>query len=89
MVATLAVLIGMVLGQRFKVLILFPAILLVLLLAAAVAIVGTRPLWSVALNAAMVLIGLQVGYFLGIAIYYVKVGARPNRFAQPSPRAHI
>jgi hypothetical protein len=88
-VTTLGLLIGMILGQRFKVLILFPAILLIVLLAAGTTIVGTKPLSSVALNAAMAILGLQVGYCLGIGIYYVKLGTRAHRLEQPSPGARI
>jgi len=85
MATLLGLVIGTILGQRFKVLVLAPAILLILLLAIGAAIVGNNPAWSVAAHAAMALLGLQLGYLLGIGIRYLKVLARANRLAALRP----
>ena len=82
MATLLGLLIGTILGQRFKVLVLAPALLIILLLAVGAAVVGTNPAWSVGVSAAMAMIGLQLGYFFGIGIRYLKVIARANRLAQ-------
>jgi len=81
MATFLGLLIGTILGQRFKVVVLAPAALLILLLAIDAAIVGTNPAWSVGARAAMALVGLQLGYLLGSGIRYLKVLARANRLA--------
>jgi len=81
MATLLGLLIGTILGQRFKALVLVPAVLLIVLLAICAGIVGTNPAWSVGACAAMALVGLQFGYLLGIGIRYLRVLARANRLA--------
>jgi len=89
MTTLLGLLIGMILGQRFKVLILAPAVLLIVLLAIGAAIESTNPAWSVGARAAMALVGLQFGYLLGAGIRYLKVLARANRLAALRPGSPI
>jgi hypothetical protein len=79
MAIVLGLLIGTILGQQWKVLVLGPAILLIFLLAVGAALVGTNPPWSVGFSAVMAVVGLQLGYLFGIAIRYVKLLARANR----------
>jgi hypothetical protein len=69
----------MVLGQRFKVLILPPLIVLVGLLAFCAALVRADAIWSTAATAAVVIASLQIGYLLGMAIRVIMVLARAVR----------
>jgi len=82
MASILGILLGLALGQRFKVFALVPTLLIILLLAVGATAVGTKPVWSVGVSAAMAMVGLQLGYFLGAGIHYLKVVARANRLAQ-------
>jgi len=72
---------GMVLGQRFKVLILLPAIMIMSLAVLAIGIVRAEPLWWTASVAA----ALQVGYLLGTAIRVLLVSARAARIHPRAP----
>jgi hypothetical protein len=88
MAAIVGLLIGTILGQRWKVLVLGPAILLILILAVGAAAVGTNAPWSVGFSAVMAVVGLQLGYLFGLGIRYLKLLARANRWGisrvQPS-----
>jgi hypothetical protein len=59
---------GTVLGQRFKVLVLVPAMALVLVLSGAAGITHPHAAWEIIETAATAAICLQCGYFAGIAI---------------------
>ena len=75
----ISLLVGMVLAQRFRVLALFPVILLTLFLASGAAILRPEAGWTVGLTATMIIVGLQVGYLFGIGIRHVMVLARVSR----------
>jgi len=77
--AILSLLVGMVLAQRFKVLILVPAISLTLVLMGGAVMVNPTGTSIAALTATVVIVGLQIGYVLGIAIRHLMVVARANR----------
>ena len=61
-----SVLAGIILGLRFKVMILVPAITLAMLLAVTVGVARADPFWSIVM--AIILLGsaVQIGYFVGI-----------------------
>jgi hypothetical protein len=81
MIALCSSLIGAVLGTRFKVLILFPAIMVGLASVAAIATLRGSPL-STAIGAAMIVaIFLQLGYLGGLGTRLCLALAR-----RPSPR---
>jgi hypothetical protein len=85
-VVLLSLLAGMVLGQRFKVMILVP-----LSAAALVATVVARAsagdgLWHVLLNAAIVVTSLQIGYLIGVGARYALIVSRAGRL-RPVPFA--
>ena len=61
----LAFLLGAVLGTRFRVLILFPVIVAVVLIALLAGLVDGNGL-SMAIDAGLAVSGIQVGYFAGI-----------------------
>jgi hypothetical protein len=86
-IATISVLIGMVLGQRFKVLVLVPLLLLTLFAAVIAACARLEPGWTIAETAGSVIVGLQVGYVLGLSVRQLMVRVRARRLhgaSQPS-----
>jgi hypothetical protein len=94
--ALVSLLIGIVLGRRFRVLVLVPAFILTLVLAVATGFVRTDAAWSNGLTTLVVISGLQVGYLLGSGLRHVMVLVRANRLRsatltntlQPHPPAH-
>jgi hypothetical protein len=77
--ALISLLIGTVLAGRFKVLILAPAFMLTLVLAIGTWLVRADAAWSIGMTALVVIVGLQVGYLLGIGVRYATVLARASR----------
>jgi hypothetical protein len=61
---------GALLAQRFKIIVLVPATLMVALLAVSAGLVHTRSIWSILLMIAAASVGLQTGYFAGLLIQY-------------------
>jgi hypothetical protein len=83
-------LIGMVLGQRFKVLVLLPALTFVLVAAVCLGISRNEGLWPTAGLAAAAIASLQIGYFAGICIRHTLAaarisGRRTGRAVEPRP----
>ena len=64
----ISLLVGLLLGQRFKVLILLPAIALILMLTIGTGIVRPDALWAIVVMAVGTVASLQIGYLVGIAI---------------------
>ena len=74
-----AVLIGALLGQRFKVLILFPAIVIGLATILGFGMAQNSNLSSTLLLMALTITALQMGYLGGAVIRFVAAGARVRR----------
>jgi len=72
----ISLLAGMVLGQRFKVLALVPAMVVSLLAAIGVEIVRHGGLGPTVLMAALAVASLQIGYLAGVGIRYSLAAAR-------------
>lgn len=90
LLAILSLLVGMLLGQRFTVLILAPAILLTLLIAVGAGIARAEVPSTIGLTAAAAIACLQISYLLGAGIRHLMVVARASRmraasFANSSP----
>ena len=66
-----SLLVGAVLGQRFKVLVLIPATAIVLVLAVATGVTQAQTVWSIILMAAAAATSMQIGYLIGIGIRHV------------------
>jgi hypothetical protein len=77
--AMTAMLIGALLGQRFKVLILIPAMAIASAAVFALGVAHNNNLWSVLLVAALTVTALQLGYLGGTAIRFAIAGARIDR----------
>ncbi len=77
---------GMVLGQRFKVLILVPAAAAVIVLAIIAGLAYREASWPIALMAMASAASLQLGYLSGLAIRQVLLGGRVKPMAAPARR---
>jgi hypothetical protein len=73
---------GLVLGQRFRVLVLLPAIALVLGVAG-VGMAHADGIWWTALTAAAAVTALQIGYLIGLVVWQIPVIGRVGRAATP------
>jgi hypothetical protein len=80
----ISLLAGMVLGQRFKVLILLPAIGFAVIVAIGAGIAQGDHFWSIVLLAVAVTVALQIGYLLGTGIRSFIVAGRASRLFRPS-----
>jgi len=90
----ISLLVGMVLGQRFKVLVLVPAIAVWLPVAIGVGIAHSEELGPTVLLAALAVASLQIGYLVGVGIRYSLAAARASGLrtaslpgSQPARRA--
>jgi hypothetical protein len=77
--AMISLLVGMVLGQRFKFPVLMPTIAIALVLAIGAGIARGDTVWRIVFMAAAAAASLQIGYIVGIGIRQVMVAARQNR----------
>jgi hypothetical protein len=68
-------LVGAVLGQGFKVFVLVPAYAIALLIAVGTGVAHVDTVWSTVLTAAVVAMGMQLGYLFGIGIQHILAAA--------------
>jgi hypothetical protein len=80
--STISFLFGAALGQRFKVVVLMPAMPIVLILAVGAGVTYAQTAWWIVLMAAAAATCLQFGYFAGIGIRHFMV-AVPSRESSP------
>ena len=90
--STISLLVGAALGQRFKVMVLMPAIAIVLGLSIAIGVTHAQSDWSIVLTAAIAATCLQIGYFVGVGIRHVletALSRRSSPLASPAtPAGH-
>ncbi len=82
--AVISPLVGAVLAQRFKVIVLLPATAMVLVAAVGAAVVQAHTAWWAGVTAAVGVSGLQLGYFIGLWLRFVleaAVSPEPRSFA--------
>jgi hypothetical protein len=78
---------GAALGQRFKVMVLMPAIVIVPGLSVLIGLAHAQSAWSIVLMAAAASTCLQVGYFVGIGVRHVleaSLSRRSTPLASPA-----
>ena len=75
---------GMVLGQRFKVLTLVPAGLLILLFAISAGAALGETSWQIGLNAVIAIVCIQLGYLFGLGIRHFLLISRARRLRAAS-----
>jgi hypothetical protein len=78
MAAVISVLIGVALGQRFKIWVLPPILVLTIFFAVVAAFMGVG-VWVAAEASLTMVVGFQVGYLLGIGLRHLMVVSRANR----------
>ena len=85
LLSIVTLLVGLVLAQRFKVMVLMPASVIVTVLAVATGATHAQTAWSIVLVAATAAISIQIGYLIGIGIHhFVDVSSRSSSLAAPS-----
>jgi len=72
-------LIGGLLGLRFKVFVLFPAIALALIAVFARSVTSSGSLWAILITAVLATSFLQIGYLCGVLARYTMAPALPRR----------
>jgi hypothetical protein len=77
--AIIGVVVGIVLGQRYKILILVPAVLFAMIFAIIVGAARADSFWSIVLTTVALVVAVQLGYLAGIAIHAVIAAIRPPR----------
>jgi hypothetical protein len=80
----ICLLLGAVLGQRFKVLVLIPGMAVVLPLVAAAGIVRADSYGNIALALMVAAVSLQLGYLAGIALRHLMVLLRASQIRASS-----
>jgi predicted Na+-dependent transporter len=78
-VALISLLIGMVLGQRFKVLALVPAMAVVVLIAVGAGVARGAGVWPTILMVVVAMATVQIGYLAGIAIRSLLAAGRASK----------
>jgi hypothetical protein len=66
--ASVSLAVGALLAQRFKIMVLVPATLVVGLVAIGAGVAQASGVWSIILMMATASVGIQIGYFLGMLI---------------------
>jgi hypothetical protein len=83
---------GIVLGLRYKVLILVPAIMFAMIVAIIVGVVHADRLWSIALMTLELIIAIQLGYLAGTvtraAITAIFPPSNEGRHSDPGDNSH-
>jgi hypothetical protein len=80
-VALFSLLSGMLLGQRFRVLALAPAIAFAVILAAGYDLVHAQALWPAVRAAAVIVACLQIGYIIGVWMRQFVIDRKADGFA--------
>jgi hypothetical protein len=77
--AIIGVVVGIVLGLRYKILVLVPAVLLAMIFAIIIGIGRADSFWWIVLTTVALVVAVQLGYLAGIAIHAVIASIRPPR----------
>jgi hypothetical protein len=67
--STLSFLVGAALAQRFKIMVLIPAVATVLMLAVGIGFTNAYTSWSIVVTAATAATSMQIGYLIGMSIH--------------------
>jgi hypothetical protein len=75
----IGLLVGMLIAQRFTVLILIPLIMLSIIVIGSIGVARGAAVWTILVNTGLTVIALQIGYLLGTAAHHLTVLARASR----------
>ena len=84
--STVSFFVGAVLAQRFKIMVLVPAVATVLTLAVGIGVTNALTAWSIVLTAAATATSMQIGYLIGISIHDVLAAASSSSAPSTSAR---
>jgi hypothetical protein len=79
LLSTVSLLAGLLLAQRFRVMVLIPASVIVVGLAVGTGATHVYTVWSIILITAMAATSLQIGYLIGIGVRHFVMAAVSNR----------
>jgi hypothetical protein len=77
--AVIGIAVGIVLGLRYKILILVPAVLFAMTVAVVIGVARADSVWSIVLMTSAVVTAVQLGYLAGAVIHAVIIAIRPPR----------
>lgn len=89
LVTTIILLVGVILGQRFRVLILVPLSPLIVLIALIVSWTYQQGEWAAAEAAMAAVVALQIGYLGGLAIRHFALLLRASRLTRSQVRSAV
>jgi predicted neutral ceramidase superfamily lipid hydrolase len=84
--STLSFLVGAALAQRFKIMVLIPAVATVLTLAVGIGLTNAYTSWSIVVTAATAATSMQIGYLIGMSIHGLLAAASSRSAPSTSAR---
>lgn len=94
LLSTVSLVVGALLGQRFRVWVLMPATAIVLATAIGAGVNQAYTAWTIVLMAAAAAASMQIGYLVGLAIHHLLAASLSSRSssvtasAAPTPASH-
>ena len=85
--STVSFLVGALLAQRLKIMVLIPAVATVLTLAVGIGVTNAHTAWSIVLTAVTAATSMQIGYLIGISVHGV-LAAASSRSAPATSARH-
>ena len=85
--STVSFMVGAALAQRFKIMVLVPAVATVLTVAVGIGATNAYTAWSIVVTAVIAATSMQVGYLIGMSIHGLLAGAS-SRSAPSTPVRH-
>jgi hypothetical protein len=84
--STVSFLVGAALAQRFKIMVLIPALATVLTLAVGIGVTNAYTSWSIVVTAATAATSMQIGYLIGMSIHGLLAAASSRSAPSTSAR---
>lgn len=84
--STVSFLVGAALAQRFKIMVLIPAVATVLTLAVGIGVTNAYTFWSIVVTAATAATSMQIGYLIGMSIHGLLAAASSRSAPSTSAR---
>jgi len=85
--STVSFMVGAALAQRFKIMVLVPAVATVLTVAVGIGATNAYTAWSIVVTAVIAATSMQIGYLIGMSIHGLLAGAS-SRSAPSTPVRH-
>lgn len=84
MPVVISLLVGMLVGQRFRVLVLLPSILLSAAFTIGVGLAHAEANWMIVAMTVLATVSMQIGYLLGATAHHLMLLARASRISSRS-----